>query len=128
MAAEKRVVVAEDSDVFLEGLMAMLRAYPQLAVVGCVTHKAHLRNRVLSDAPDLIVVDYELADGSVMELLEDGSIPPASCVVLTAYPSEALEARLKEIGVAGFFDKADLGPFFTWMDRFTRAGRVNEAS
>ena len=86
-----RVLLVEDSDVYRESLVFLLRAREDVDVVGAVPDGASAVRACRELRPDVVVVDYRLpdVDGSVVvaDLEADGS--HAAIVFLSASASPA---------------------------------------
>lgn len=98
-----RVAIIDDHPVVGEGTAAVLRAEPDLEVVGVAGSLDAARVAGLADATavDVLLLDIRLGGSSGLDLLTSGDIAPA-VIVLTAfdYPQYA-EAALR-LGAAGF--------------------------
>jgi DNA-binding LytR/AlgR family response regulator len=93
MTAALKAFVAEDEPPARERLVGLLaRVAPQLAVVG---HADSVRGTqhwlATNPAPDLLLLDIQLADGLSLELFEDGALVLPT-IFTTAYDRFAIDA------------------------------------
>lgn len=112
MAADRRrpirVLVCDDHRMLAEGLSALIDADTDMDVVGhCGTVDA-----VVTEAgrtgPDVIVLDYELPDGTGLDALRRlrSACAEAKVVMLTAFADDSILALAIEGGCAGFLTKS----------------------
>lgn len=102
-----RVLLADDHPVVREGLAAMLRAEPDLEVVGeagngdeAVAMAARLR-------PDVVLMDLRMPrlDGASATARIAQDVPDARVLVLTTYDTDADIVRAVEAGATGYLLK-----------------------
>jgi DNA-binding NarL/FixJ family response regulator len=92
-----KVLLADDHAIVLEGLRALVDGEPDLRVVGSTTDGASVLDMVDHLAPDVIVLDLELAGMKGVEVLAALRKRPTSpkVLVLTAYnDGESIRAAL----------------------------------
>jgi DNA-binding NarL/FixJ family response regulator len=104
----KRILLVDDSPVILERLMFMLedqKAYAALCSCGTFFEARQLIGRL---APDVLVLDINLPDGSGIELLElMKKQRPETAVIMLSNRSEAYYRRLcKTLGADYFLNKS----------------------
>src|SRR5262249_13333885 len=120
------VLLVDDHDLVLESIRRALGAEADLEVVGAVSSVADARNAVRAQAPDVVVMDYQLPDGTGAEatsmLLAEH--PHLQVVMLTGRSSGATLADALEAGCAGFVAKE--GRFDTLVQaiRAAAAGEI----
>jgi two-component system LytT family response regulator len=88
-----RVVVAEDEALARERIVALVRAAPELELVGEASHGLEALDLITALAPDLVFLDVEMPELNGFELvtaLEESSIP--GLVFITAYEEYAMKA------------------------------------
>jgi two-component system response regulator DevR len=101
------VFLVDDHEVVRRGLIELLRADPELDVVGEAGSVAEAMARVPAVRPDVAVLDVRLPDGNGIELCRDllSSMPDLRCLMLTSFTSD--EAMLDAIlaGASGYVVK-----------------------
>jgi two-component system response regulator DevR len=103
-----KVFVVEDSLVILERLTKMLRAIPEIDVVG---HAGDVREAIagiLATKPDIVVLDLKLAHGSGFDVLSEvhRREPGIDVYMLSNFASEPYRRHAERLGALGFFDKS----------------------
>jgi len=86
-----KAIVVEDSRLAREGLVRMLKDYPQLTVVGQADHPSSALTLVNETHPDVIFLDIHMPGGSGFELLEKLSYLP-HIIFTTAYSEHAIRS------------------------------------
>ena len=99
-----RIVLVDDHEVVRHGLRVLLDAQSDMEVVGEAGTAAEGVRRVGYDAPDLVVMDVRLPDGSGVEACREIRTrwPDVGVLILTSYADE--EALMSAImaGAAGY--------------------------
>lgn len=129
MDPEIKVVVVEDSPLFLAGLVSMLRDIPSVKVVGIANSAESALDLIHETQPDLCFLDVSLAAGTGLDVLS--SMPkeaPPRTVVMTNSPSEELRSRCSALGAAGFVDKKEILEWVTLTVEGVSAGRRTRAA
>jgi two-component system response regulator DevR len=102
-----RVFLVDDHEVVRRGLIDLLRADPDLEVVGEAGSVAEAMARITAAHPDVAVLDIRLPDGNGIELCRDllSGMPELRCLILTSYTSD--QAMLDAIlaGASGYVVK-----------------------
>lgn len=109
MTAESiiNVVVCDDHVVFTQGLCAVLLREPDINIVGVATRVSELIELVERTAPDVVVIDYELPDGTgasaarSLKLAHDA----VQVVMLTAFATDQVLMEAIDSGCSGFVTK-----------------------
>jgi len=86
-----KAIVVEDSRLAREGLVRMLKDYPQLTVVGQADHPSSALTLVNETHPDVIFLDIHMPGGTGFELLEKLSYLP-HIIFTTAYSEHAIRS------------------------------------
>ena len=110
----KRVLVVEDNDLNRKLFCDVLRANGM--EVEPVAEGAAVLERVRDFAPDLVLMDIQLADISGLDLIAGMKRDPALAAVpvlaVTAYAGKGDEERIRDAGAAGYLAKpVSIGPF-----------------
>jgi len=121
-----RVAVVDDHPATADGLAALLAAEGDITVVGTARDVAGARELVVRAAPDVVLCDIELTDGSRgFELLgasgpADGHSPRV--VFLSSYDYPAFHALALDRGAAGYLLKTAPVPEIVAAVRTVAAG------
>lgn len=101
------VLLVDDHDLVLESIHRALDAEPDLQVTGAVSTAADALSAVRDLAPDVVVMDYLLPDGTGAEAAAQllAEHPGTQVVMLTGRSSGATLANALEAGCAGFVAK-----------------------
>jgi DNA-binding NarL/FixJ family response regulator len=102
-----RVLVVDDHQMFASSLAQALRAEPDLLVVGEAASLEQARAKLVTEAPDVVLLDHRLPDGDGVAALSSlrELRPSAQVVVLTATASERVLVAAMEAGASGFITK-----------------------
>jgi DNA-binding NarL/FixJ family response regulator len=121
-----RVVVADDHPLMLTGVVVRLSVERDIDVVGRATSCAELVAAVAEHAPDVVVADVTMGDGSVLDFL--GAITEASpstrILLLSATDDPAAVGTALERGAAGFLSKETDSDALAEHVRDTAAGKT----
>ena len=102
-----RVLLVDDSTVFLDMLEAALK--PHASIVLVATSLGQARQLIDSSADlSVVVTEAKLADGSGLELLEHIATRPEprpGVLIVTARPNERDEKRAADLGAIGYLPK-----------------------
>jgi len=111
-----RVVLVDDHELVRRGVAEMLEVDPGIRVVAEASTVAQGHRRILATAPDVVLLDVRLPDGSGIDLCRELRVtaPDVRCIMLTAYDDdEAVTAAviadaagyvLKDIRGSGLID------------------------
>ncbi len=99
------ILVIDDNEDMCQVISDVLRAEGYL--VGIAYDGESALNELKRKTYDLMVLDYKLFDMSGLEVLEKlrGITPPLYTIMISAYGSESVKARARELEVYDFFDK-----------------------
>jgi DNA-binding NarL/FixJ family response regulator len=98
-----KIVVIEDNRLLREGLTAMLKEQPDLAVVGSLSSgDAFLREKRMK--PDVILLDFALKSGSSLRCVQSIRVshPGTKIIIVDLAPIQPSLVDYVEAGVAGF--------------------------
>jgi DNA-binding NarL/FixJ family response regulator len=106
-ATPVRLLIVDDHDMFAESLRRALSAEPDFVVTGTAATLAQARAMIVSEAPDVVLLDHQLPDGLGVDSISDlmGLNPRAKIVVLTAAAEDSMLVAATEAGCAGFILK-----------------------
>ncbi len=103
-----RVLLVEDSKVLTERLIEAIRQIPGIELIGSADTEAAAIAAVRREAPDVIILDLHLRQGTgfgVMRALAGGPCKPR-IVVLTNYDLPEYKTAAIALGATHFLDKA----------------------
>ncbi len=125
-AAQLRVYLVEDAPQIRERLERMIRAIPQLEVVGSADNAAEAIAEIEALRPDAVVVDIQLVSGSGLDVLwrVREKRRDIHSIVLTNFASSQHRKAAQEAGSDHFLDKtqefAQIAPILKgWRDAKT---------
>ena len=110
VAAERRILLIEDSAVLTRRLIDLLSEPGRVEVAAQATTQAEAVSRLQQDAYDVLVVDIELAEGNGVAVIRAARqmYPPDAqplIVVLTNYASDFVRDHCFAAGADYFLDK-----------------------
>lgn len=102
-----RVVIADDHPLMLTGISVRLSVEEDIDVVASATTCAELLEAVVEHAPDIVLADISMPDGSVLDLLGElrTSAPEARILLLSATDDPGAVSLALHRGAAGFLSK-----------------------
>lgn len=113
--ASMLLLVAEDSEPFLMSVLQLCNGIHRLQVVAVSRTVAELRAHHRKSRVELYLLDYRLADGTVLEFVREHTWASGRCAVMTLHPTRALQEALRPAGVAALIDKADFAQLESWL-------------
>ena len=103
-----RVMIVEDHQIVTEGLVALLNGQPDIEVVGTAGSVAESVPRAQELAPDVLLLDFRLPDGTGAEaaarIREDR--PDMKLIFLSRDDSDAARMAAVEAGASAFLHKS----------------------
>jgi len=110
VAAERRILLIEDSDVLSRRLVDLLSEPGRLAIAAQATTQTDAVSRLKEALYDVLVVDIELAEGNGVAVIRQARqlYPPEGqplIVVLTNYASDFVRDHCFAAGADYFLDK-----------------------
>ena len=108
MSEPMRVVLVDDHEMVLQGLVAMLSRFPeQVEVVATATDSPDALRAVIGEKPDVVLCDVRLRQGSGLDLCQEirDVDPSAKVVFLTVYDDEQYLYQALRVGASGFLLK-----------------------
>lgn len=99
-----RVMIADDHQLFAEGLSQALNSLPDARVVGVVNSGPALEEALASQPAEVSIVDIEMPGGD--GILSIGALgPKTNAIVVSMYSSDEQRERAAKAGAKGFFSK-----------------------
>ena len=107
MAADIRILIADDHPLLRKGLRQVIEAVPHLRVVGEVDDGEAALEQIVAQQPDVVILDLDMPklDGfGVARELARRRIPSA-IIFLTLHASEGLFTEAMDLGARGYIPK-----------------------
>jgi DNA-binding NarL/FixJ family response regulator len=111
MPEEITCLIVDDHEVVREGLRALLKRRPQLAVVGEADSVASAVAEAKKTRPDVVIMDVRLPDGSGVEACRDirADHPETRVIMLTSYADDEAVFASIMAGASGYLLKQTQG-------------------
>jgi len=102
-----RVMIVDDHEVVREGLRALLRRRPELAIVAEADSVATAIKEAARAEPDVVIMDVRLPDGSGIEACREirGDYPDTKVIMLTSYADDDAVFASIMAGATGYLLK-----------------------
>jgi len=100
-----RVMIADDHQLFAEGLSQALGSLPDARVVGVVDSGPALEEALMNQPAEVSVVDIEMPAGDGIDSIAELGVRTRA-IVVSMHATEEQKARALEAGAKGFFSKA----------------------
>jgi two-component system nitrate/nitrite response regulator NarL len=102
-----RVIIVDDHEMFAASLARLLTDAPDITYCATCSTIAELPARLESDDPDVVIADWNIADGDGAEIARAvrSHLPSAKVVVLTGQDDPTIAARAAESGCSAFVTK-----------------------
>ena len=103
-----RVLIADDSEVIVQRLMALLAHVRGVEVVDQVGTVEETREAVRRLRPDAVILDMQMPGGSGIDVLESMKKDQliSTVIVLTNHPYEPYRKKCLQVGAKFFLDKS----------------------
>lgn len=103
-----RVLIADDSEIMREHLTDALSIYSQIEIVGEAGDSDQAIESVRTLAPDVVILDIRMPNGSGIDVLEQvkKNLAPPVVIMFTNYPFPQYRKKCREAGAEFFFDKS----------------------
>lgn len=99
-----RVMIADDHQLFAEGLSQALNSLPDARVVGVVDSGPALDEALLSQPAEVSIVDIEMPGGDGIETIAQLG-RRSKAIVVSMHASDEQRSRADQAGAVGFFSK-----------------------
>ena len=100
-----RVTIADDHQLFADGLFQALNSLPDTRVVGIVNSGPDLEEALNSQPSEVCVVDIEMPLGDGIEAIAELG-RRSKAIVVSMHASDEQKLRAQKAGAKGFFSKA----------------------
>jgi len=122
-----RLVLADDHQLFREGLRRILEENPDLKVVGEAGDGRELLDLLQKLTPDLILLDISMPNLRGIDAIPEIKKirPSAKILILTTFSEKAFVYESIALGADGYFLKQDAGPELYAAIENIRRGKVH---
>ena len=119
-----RVLLVEDEPVFAERFAAIVRSDAEFELIGVAPNCAAARAILRYTAPDILLADLGLPDGSGIDIIRETAqrYPQCDIMVVTVFGDEDHVLASIEAGAAGYVLKDSIPEEFLGLLRQLRAG------
>ncbi len=103
-----RVFVVEDSPLVIDRIEAMLASIAGARAIGHSGRAREAISAILRDQPDVVMLDWQLAEGSGLDVLRvlNEAAPTIDVYMLSNFASEPYRRLAERLGARDFFDKS----------------------
>lgn len=103
-----RILLADDHEVMLDGLKALLGSEPEFQVVGSAQDGKDLVRMVHELLPDICLVDLDMPQMNGLQASQVllNSHPELKIILLTMHKEGSILRKAKEIGIKGYVPKS----------------------
>lgn len=110
-SGSKKVLIVDDHPLVREGIAALIRATPLLAVSAEVGNAEEALASILEAPPDLVLLDISLPGKSGLDLLKElhASYPDIYVLVLSMHEESVYAERALRVGAYGYIMKQESG-------------------
>jgi len=125
-AAPIRVIVVDDHEMLVESLVRLLRAEPDIEIVGKSYTAMGAIELSAAERPDIVVIDYGLPDldGASAATHIIAARPEAKVLLLTGSGTDIAGVEAARAGCAGYLEKTRAIDELIYMIRDIHHGRV----
>jgi DNA-binding NarL/FixJ family response regulator len=118
------VMVVEDDPVFLTRFCGIVASEPELALLAAVSDLESARHILARQAPDVLLTDLGLPDGSGIDLIRETARahPETDIMVISVFGDEGHVLASIEAGATGYILKDSLPEEFVGLIQQLRAG------
>jgi DNA-binding NarL/FixJ family response regulator len=102
-----RIILADDHQLFIEGVRTVLEEIPDIEIVATVTNGAELIEKIQQVATDLVLLDLNMPKLDGLKCLQEikSTHPNIKVLVLTNYSQPELMEEVKSLKADGFMIK-----------------------
>jgi DNA-binding NarL/FixJ family response regulator len=102
-----KILLADDHEIFLDGLQAMLQKHSNIEVVGQALNGEECINMVKSTRPDILLTDINMPvmDGIATTKYLNEYFPGVRIIALSMYDQDNLIVEMLEAGASGYLLK-----------------------
>lgn len=111
MPKKIRIYLADDHQVLIDGILAVLKTNPKFEVVGYSLNGMNLVETVEQKKADILIMDINMPQKDGIEVLKEFSEKGFSCkvIVLSSYDDFKLIKEVLKLGASGYLSKQCAG-------------------
>lgn len=111
MHSRIKIYLADDHQLLLDGLMAVLGTSPGFEVAGTAANGENLINKTIESGADILVMDINMPVRDGIEVLREFTItkPPFRIIVLSSYDEIKLIREVMRLGASSYLTKSCAG-------------------
>ncbi|WP_208022807.1 response regulator [Flavobacterium jejuense] len=101
------LIIADDHNMFLEGLISLLRNIPDVTVIAKAVNGKELINLLDKNKADIVLLDISMPemDGIEVTKIIKKKYPELKIIILTTHSNSHIIAKLNRLGVNGYLLK-----------------------
>lgn len=99
-----RVMIADDHQLFAEGLSQALNSLPDARVVGVVNSGPALEDALMTQPAEVSIVDIEMPEGDGISTISELGMR-SRAIVVSMHATDEQKAKAADAGAVGFFSK-----------------------
>jgi two-component system response regulator DegU len=105
-----KILVADDNEMFQDLIARFLRGDDGVEVVAVVHNGEEALSAVAQHKPDVVVIDLNMPNAGAVKAPKaiKERLPHTSVYLCSAYPDDALETSVEQLGVDGYISKSEL--------------------
>ena len=109
--SKTRILIADDHALMREGIIAFLKFYDDIEIVGEASNGLEAIEKAVKLKPDVIIMDISMPElGGIEATLEiKNRMPGMKILILTQYSDKEYISRLLKAGVSGYILKQAVG-------------------
>ena len=111
MSEKIRIHLADDHQVLIDGMLAVLKTNSKFEVVGHSLNGVDLVNNIISNRADILIMDINMPHKDGIEVLKELSQIEHSCrvIILSSYDDIKLIKEVLKLGANGYLSKQCAG-------------------
>ena len=125
-ARPARVLIVEDHPIVAAGLASLLEDYPDITITGVASSVTEVIPAIEKAAPDVVVIDYHLPDGTGGDVADRvrSRWPSAALIIISADAGSEPLLAATDLGAAGSLIKSAAGEEIVRTIRAVAAGET----
>ncbi|RZJ67583.1 MAG: response regulator transcription factor [Flavobacterium sp.] len=111
MNSKIKIYLADDHQLLIDGMLAVLKTNPSFEVVGFSLNGVNLIENALEKSADILVMDINMPEKDGLEVLRElsGKEPPFKIIILSSYDDLKLVREVMKLGASGYLTKQCAG-------------------